>query len=283
MRQAKLAAYRAAWTDLDITYQTLVQQYLVTFKNYDGTVLHTEYVDRNEDVEDPVTAGTIATPTRESTVSTVYTYNGWDGDLTAIIAPRTLTAKYTETPRKYTVKWYSTVGIVMDTQTVDYGSEAIYAGETPERTDEEAQAIYYLFKGWDKSTGYIKGDTEVWAVWERGELPNTGTQLKDMNAAQINAVIKSGNAANYFSLKDRVAITLGFNPAYSNVEYIEATNFAIFLCSPAPIICAMITCAALENPIARKVRKLAMSPPTETAEIPVFPITRPTIIMSIIL
>lgn len=27
MRQAKLAAYRAAWTDLDITYQTLVQQY----------------------------------------------------------------------------------------------------------------------------------------------------------------------------------------------------------------------------------------------------------------
>lgn len=221
MRQAKLAAYRAAWTDLDITYQTLVQQYLVTFKNYDGTVLHTEYVDRNEDVEDPVTAGTIATPTRESTVSTVYTYNGWDGDLTAIIAPRTLTAKYTETPRKYTVKWYSTVGIVMDTQTVDYGSEAIYAGETPERTDEEAQAIYYLFKGWDKSTGYIKGDTEVWAVWERGELPNTGTQLKDMNAAQINAVIKSGNAANYFSLKDRVAITLGFNPAYNNVEYTD--------------------------------------------------------------
>lgn len=221
MRQAKLTAYHAAWTDLEITYQTLVQQYLVTFKNWDGTVLHTEYVDRNDDVADPVTAGTIAAPTRDSTVSTIYTYSGWDNELTGIIAPRTLTAQYTETPRQYTVKWYSTTGIVMDTQTVDYGSEAIYSGTTPERTDEEAQAVYYLFKGWDKSTGYIKGDTNVYALWERGELPAENTQLKDMTATQIYAVIKSNKASNYFSLKDRTNVTLGFDPNYTNVDYVD--------------------------------------------------------------
>lgn len=224
MRQSKLTAYRTAWSDLAISYETLVQQYLVTFVNWDGTVLHSEYVDRGNDVADPITAGTIQTPTRESSVSTVYTYDGWDSDLSAIIAPRTLTATYSETPRQYTVRWISQVGIVMDTQVVDYGSEAIYAGETPERTDEEGQFVYYLFEGWDKSTGFITGDLDVWAVWQRGELPNAGTDIGSMTPAQIYAVSKSGKSFDYFSLKDRVPVTFGFAPEYSNIPFTDVAN-----------------------------------------------------------
>lgn len=217
MRQSKLTAYRAAWTDLEITYQTLVQQYLVTFKNWDGTVLHTEYVDRNEAVADPVEAGIISEPTRDSTISTVYAYNGWDGSLTSVIAPRTLTATYTETPRQYTVRWFSQLGVISDTQVVDYGAEALYSGTTPERTDEESQAVYYLFKGWDKSTGFVTGDTDVYAVWERGELPASGTNTEELTTAEIFAIVRGGNPLNYFSLKDRVNVTMGYDPDYTNI------------------------------------------------------------------
>lgn len=225
MRQSKLAAYQAAWSDLEITYTTLVQQYLVTFVNYDGTVLYTEYVDRNDAATDPVTSSLISTPTRPSSISTNYTYSGWDVSLDAVIAPRTITAQYTETTRQYRVRWISQLGIVMDTQTVNYGAEAVYAGELPTRTEEEAQAVYYLFAGWDKSTGFITGDLDVWALWERGELPESGTQPSEMNAAQVAAVIKTNNASNYFSLKDRLDITFGFNPQFTNIEYVDiATN-----------------------------------------------------------
>ncbi len=224
MRQAKLATYQDAWTDLAITYETLIQQYLVTFVNWDNTLLWQTYVDRGSDVADPVATGIIEAPTRASTISTVYTYDGWDADLTTIIAPRTITAKYAESVRMYTVRWYSQVGIVMDTQTVGYGSEAVYTGQTPERTDEEAQFVYYLFNGWDKSTGFIKGDTDVWAVWQRGELPRAGTDISAMTPAEICAVVKSKKASEYFSLKDRVNIQFGYAPEYTNITFRDVAN-----------------------------------------------------------
>lgn len=233
MRQSKLAAYTEAWSDLEITYNTLVQQYLVTFVNYDGTVLYTEYVDRNDNATDPVTAGLISAPTRPSSASTNYAYSGWSGSLTGIIAPTTITAQYAETTRQYTVRYIAQLGVVLETQTVDYGSSTAYSGETPTRTDEESQAVYYLFKRWNKSTGFITGDLDVWADWERGELPAAGTDPSTMSSAEIAAVIKSGKATNYFSLKDRVDITFGFDPDYENIlhtdicteEYLDGSTY----------------------------------------------------------
>ena len=228
MRESKLSAYRTAWTDLIVSYGTLIQQYLVTFKNWDGTVLHSEYVDRGENVADPIESGTIETPTRDMTVSTVYTYDGWDSDLTAIIAARIITATYAEAPRQYTVRWLSQLGVVLETQTVDYGSEALFSGETPTRTDEEAQFVYYLFSGWDKSTGFIQEDVDVYAQWERGELPEEGTDISTMTPAQIYAVAKNGKADTFFEVKDRTKIKFGFSPDYSNIEYKDLANEMYF-------------------------------------------------------
>ena len=220
MRQSKLAAYTAAWNDLTITYQTLVQQYLVTFQNWDGTVLHTEYVDRNEAATDPTTNGTIETPTRASSISTVYTFSGWDSELTSVIAPRIITAKFTETPRQYTVRWFTSVGVIADTQVVNYGAEAVYAGTQPEKHDEEAQAVYYLFKGWDKSTGFVSADIDVNALWERGELPAPGTDTETLTATQAYAIANAQGVdpMNYFSLKDRVKVKMGYIPEFTNVN-----------------------------------------------------------------
>ena len=230
VKQSDLQEYMDAWSPgLTISYGSLTLNYLVTFKNYDGTVLYTCYVDRNQNAPDPVETGAIPTPTRESSVSTVYTYNGWNKSLSSIIATTEITAVYDETPRQYTVQWISTLGVVLDTQVVDYGSEAIYSGETPTRTEEEADAVYYLFEGWDKSTGFVQSDMEVWAIWQRGELvqqdDTNPIDVSTLTPAQIYALAKNKDKVQeIFSLKDRVAITLGFDPAFTNVPYTDLVS-----------------------------------------------------------
>lgn len=227
MRQSKLAAYQAAWENLSISYTSLIAQYAVTFLNYDGTQLvskatgkpYVQYVDRGSDAYDPVEAGEVDAPTREADEQYVYTFSGsWDDSLTAIIANRTLTAVYTSAVRTYTVQWLAGVGIPLYTETFEYGASAKYPYENPTKTDEESSYIYNLFEGWDKSTGYITGDTQVFAKWQRAELPEEGKDISEMSPVEIYAVITAGKASTYFTVKDAVTIMLGHDVSYSNVE-----------------------------------------------------------------
>lgn len=225
MKQRPLELYSAAWPDLEISYDSLVAQYPVYFKNWDGTLLNTQYIDRNSDAVEPISAGLISTPTRESSVSTVYTYTGWDKALTNIVAERTITAVYSESVRQYTLRWHGyPETVILETQTVDYASEAVYSGEIPTRTNEESLAIYYQFVDWDKSTGFTDQDLEIYPVWERGELPEAGVDTETLNPTQIYAIKRSGNVRDYFDYKDRVNVALGYKPEYTNVQHVDLAD-----------------------------------------------------------
>ena len=80
IKQKQLENYQSAWPDLEITYNTLVAQYAVTFINQDDTVLDIQYVDKGTKPVDPITRADnpIETPTLASTVSTDYMFAGWD-------------------------------------------------------------------------------------------------------------------------------------------------------------------------------------------------------------
>ena len=225
LKSSELDAYRDAWADLEISYASVIPQYLVTFVDWDGSILYKTHVDRGMNAVDPIAAELIETPTRESSVSTVYTFDSWDSSLNSIIQPTTITAVYSETPRQYTVRWFSQAGVVDEVQVVDYGADAVYSKGIPTHsTEEEEYFIYYLFEGWDKSTGFVDKDIDVYAIWQRGELPAAGTDIKNMNPAQIYAVVRNGKASEYFTLKDRVAITMGYNPDYTNIPFVDVAN-----------------------------------------------------------
>ena len=233
IREQELTNYDNAWENLDVTYDAtqLVQQYLVTYVNSDDkmTVLFTMYVDRGAAPPDPYAEGYIEKPTKESDAQYVYSFgtetdgvydvgSGWDDLENVILAPKTITAVYTENVRKYTVTWYSRAGLSLGSVEADYGSEVVYSGETPINTSEEGVYIYNVFAGWNKSTGYITEDTDVYAIWERAELPAVGKSLEDMTVGEIFAITTSGNAANYFEDKDHYDITLGHDFDFENVE-----------------------------------------------------------------
>ena len=220
IRNSELANYEHAWSNLDVTYNSsnLITQYLATYANPDGTVLYTTYVDQGSTPPDPITLGYISTPTQSNTAQYTFAYSGWDDITSPMLSARTITATYTSTVRTYTVTWYSRAGLSLGSTQANYGSEVVYGGDLPTDTSGESQYNFKVFTGWNKSTGYITEDTDVYAVWETvSALPAQGTDLSRMSCAQIYAVCQSGFASTYFTIKDHFDITLGSDFNFDNV------------------------------------------------------------------
>lgn len=231
IRNQELENYAKAWPDLVIYYdpQNIVSQYVATYVNVDGTVLYQTYVDRGSVPPDPYANNTIQKPTLApdaqytydfgTFVNGLYVYgSGWDDVDSEMLGNRVITAVYQTTTRIYTITWYARAGLPLGTVYAEYGSDVVYPGETPTNDSEEWSYIYNVFAGWDKSTGYITEDIDVYAIWDRAELPTTDKDLKDMTAGEIFAVTKSGRTENYFELKDYTDIILGHDFDFNNVE-----------------------------------------------------------------
>ena len=164
--QDEIDALAAEFPSLTVTYDTLLTPYTVTFQNYDGTVLNTQTIRSGAAATDPVRAGLISTPTRASTVDTVYTYSGWDVDFSEITHDLTVTATYATSTRIYTVKWYREEGgtVLYTANTVAYGTVK-FAGTEP------TPATGDIFAGWDKLTTNVTSNLDVYAVFASPTMP----------------------------------------------------------------------------------------------------------------
>ena len=220
MRERQLEEFTAQWPDLNITYNTLVQQFVWTFVNKDGTVLDVQYIDKGDKAVDPVTRkeNPIPTPTAESTISTDFTFSGWDTEFTTVFSNQTITATYTESVRKYTVR-YMNRGAVLKETVAPYGSMVLYDGDTPTYTSEETAFKYYLFSGWDKG-GYVTGDKDINAVYDSCEYSSTyfdGKEIGQLRPVEIYAMNKVGVEQNVATPKDEVSIKLGNDFSYEDI------------------------------------------------------------------
>lgn len=226
IKEKELADYNAAWPDLDVTYNTLVEQFSVTFVNDNGSILDVQYVDKGTAAVDPITRAEnpIATPIKESSVSTDYTFAGWDKTLVNAFDDQIITATYSETIRKYTIKYVSKAKVEQET-IAEYGTTVLYEGETPTYTMEESAYKYYLFDSWDQG-GYVSGNKTINAIYDSCEYKAgyfDGKDLSNMRPVEIYMLIKLSalgeiRASNYIEAKDSIAIQLGSDFSYSDIE-----------------------------------------------------------------
>lgn len=222
IRNKELEDYANAWANLSVSYDpnNLIAQHKITYVNADGTTLYTTYVDQGNLPPEPISAGYIDTPTMASTAQYNYTFSGWSGITEQVYAPRTVTAQYTETVRTYTVNFFSRPGVIHERFTEQaYGSEVV---PTSSPTWDEGQT-YRLFEGWDKSTGYITGDMDVYAIWNAtAYLPALGTPLNEMTPAEIYGIANLGQQEAYgIEDGDYIDIKLGDDYDFTNIEHIE--------------------------------------------------------------
>lgn len=228
VRIRTLNLYNTAWPDLDVTYNSIVEQYAVHFVDDEGNPIpdkqgedYVQYIDRGQMAYDPIEAEEINTPVKEADAQYTYTFSGWTNLDGIVLADKTVTAQFASTVRTYTVRWFAQPGVMLKSKEVTYGAEALYDDDEtvfPTKTDEEGALYYNVFSGWDKSTGFVTQDIDVYAVWERAPLPNPGElELNEMNVAQISGVAKSFNVNNYWDIEDYVDIPLGRDFNFSNV------------------------------------------------------------------
>lgn len=221
IRQQKLYDYKKAWSDLEITFDTMIEQYPVTFKNYDGSILEVQYVDKGEDAIDPITRteNPMEIPTKPSTVSHNHIFNGWDSVLTGIFSARTVTATYVESLRSYTVKYVSK-GITLQESSGLYGSIIYYEGSDPVYTAEETAYVYHMFSRWDKS-GYVDGDKTINAIFDRCVYTEgyfDGKELSDLTPVEIYAMTQLGLETSVIQDMDKVSFTVGKDYDYDDIE-----------------------------------------------------------------
>lgn len=220
IRQQQLREYQEAWNDLEITFDTMIEQFAVSFKNEDGSVLEVQYVDKGSDAIDPTTrTENPITPMKESTVAYDYTFVGWDGSLESIFSDRELVATYEKSLRSYTIKYVSK-GVTMQESTGLYGENVPYDGADPVYTSEEVGYVYHLFNRWDKS-GVIDGNKTVNAIFDKFEYTDTSfesKQLNELTPVEIYALSKLGIADSIIDDLDPYSFTVGNDIDYDDID-----------------------------------------------------------------
>ncbi len=153
-------------------FETHKYQYNITFCNYDGIVLS----NLRYDVESiPVYEG--ETPTKVSSVSKEYVFNGWntkiDGTGTSYplgvalpavtSAGATYYAQFTDRTRQYHITFSNYDGTLLYEYDEDYGTTPTYGGPTPVHASD---AFYtYAWAGWNPSLSTIEGNQTYVATY----------------------------------------------------------------------------------------------------------------------
>ncbi|MEG2741438.1 MAG: InlB B-repeat-containing protein [Clostridium sp.] len=185
--------------DLTVTAMYGVNNYTVTFKDYDGTVIETAQT---------INYGSAATAPKSPT-RVGYTFIGWDKDFNNISSDLTVTAKYEINKYTATFKDYDGTTIGMP-QNIDYGSDAI-APKSPTR-------VGYTFIGWDKDFNNITGDLTVTAKYEINTYTVT---FKDYDGTVIGnqQKIDYGKAATSPKSPTRVGYKfVGWDKTFDNIS-----------------------------------------------------------------
>lgn len=116
--------------------------YTIVWKNGDTTL----------ETDENVTYGSTpsydgATPIKDATAQYTYTFSGWTPQISSVTGSVTYQAQFTETLRTYTVTFYSEDGLtILDTVTVEYGSNAVYSKSTPVKNATAGHT--YVFEKW---------------------------------------------------------------------------------------------------------------------------------------
>ena len=181
-----------------------VENYAVRFYGADTEIpLVTEYVIKGGDATEPIEAGRIETPTKESTAQYDYTFSGWDGDFENVTEPRNIYAMFDNGVRSYRVRFLNGDSLIY-TQIVEYGGNAIYVGENPSKAS--TTQYHYTFSGWSRLNGgeadpdalnNIVEDTDIYAAYDVTVRIYYEVKFYNGNTLLQTKTVESGNDAAY--------------------------------------------------------------------------------------
>ena len=133
----------------------------LTFNNYDGSYLYTQYCGLNANVTYQGPKPTKPDLDSEDGIITKYEFLEFDKSLRGVKENTTFTATFSETPY-YRCRFFDNDGTLLYTTSTFAGGQVSYDGKTPTKEQEVdgTRITNYAFAGWDKSISNITGPTD---------------------------------------------------------------------------------------------------------------------------
>src|SRR5574344_2111355 len=133
-------------TTYTAVYEKEPRKYEVTFHDGENQskVLYVANVDYDQDA-----AYVGVTPTKRSTVSADYVFNGWDKNLSRVHEDFDTYPLFEEKKVEFKVDFLNYDGALLYTDYVSYGGTADYFGALPTRPNDEQ--YHYEFSGWNQA------------------------------------------------------------------------------------------------------------------------------------
>lgn len=183
--------------------RALKEEYTITFKNYDGSVLSTETI---KEGETPKYVGDIPSKPNDDTYK--YAFNGWSPNITAVTGDAEYTASYNPVDlEKYIVIFAYEDNTVIKTYELNEGKTPVFDGETPTMANSEDSK--FKFTGWSPSITKVTEDTIYTAKFVSMPLdysvlinPNGGSSASGKKLESFNTDKIMANQFVYDIVKD---------------------------------------------------------------------------------
>ena len=218
--QEQISDIRAAFPELELSFSAVVSSAAVTFRNWDGSVLKLKngsyavfHVAVGSSLANPITAGLMDLPIRQSDVEHHYSYQSWDKALTEITGDLEVMAQYTARDRYYRVTYWADNAHSRRLQ-----EETVIAhGASPYRGAELADGDQ-LWMGWDAEALDVVSDMDICAVYITPKLPDSVPETFDFlysddpedDAAftleEFAGIVLKGQGMTYFQVGDRIKL-----------------------------------------------------------------------------
>ena len=162
-------------------------QYLITFKNEDGTILKTVYC-----APGAIPKYNGRMPYKASEDGKEYVFAGWSPSIKPATGNTTYTATFTE--ETYTVTWKNYDGTVLETDSdVARGASPVYNGKTPTKT---ADGKEYDFIGWSPALSEVTEDVTYTAQFSDTARQFTVSFDTNGGTAVSSQTVESGKTAS---------------------------------------------------------------------------------------
>ncbi|OPZ36844.1 MAG: hypothetical protein BWY98_00307 [Tenericutes bacterium ADurb.BinA155] len=134
------------------------QSYLITFANYDGSVLEAK-----EWLAGSTPSYSGSTPSRSSDAQHNYSFKGWSPKIVPVSAPAKYTAIFDPALNQYTITFANEDGSTLESKKWDYGALPEYSGADPTKAGDAQYA--YAFDGWSPSIVAVTADATYTATF----------------------------------------------------------------------------------------------------------------------
>ena len=161
------------------TYNSTYIEYTVVFRNYDDSVISSKTYHFGDTVVEPTT------PTKPSTNTYSYTFNGWDNAVGSCVGDAEYKATYTSSYIDYTVTFKNADGTVLSEKTYHYGDTVTVPANPTMQADKVGN---FVFKAWDSEIVACDGDKVYTATYDIDYI-NYTVIFKNYDGTQLSSAV----------------------------------------------------------------------------------------------